>query len=46
MSNLGAMPTASAIAESVTNLAGLLHRGATAQGVETDRQCEQVLSIG
>ena len=40
------MLTASAIAESVTNLADLLHREVTAQGIETDRQREEVLSIG
>ena len=46
MSNLGATPTASAIAESVPNLADLLHREVTADGVEADRQREEVLSIG
>ena len=46
VSNLGATPTASAIAESVTNLADLLHREVRADGVETDRQREEALSIG
>lgn len=46
VSNLGALPTASAIAESVTNLAHLLNMEVTAEGVETDRQRDEVLSIG
>ncbi|MGV8968033.1 MAG: putative bifunctional diguanylate cyclase/phosphodiesterase [Cellulomonas sp.] len=46
VANMGARTTASAIAESVTRLAHVLQMEVTAEGVETPRQRDEVLSIG
>ncbi|RYV52859.1 putative bifunctional diguanylate cyclase/phosphodiesterase [Pengzhenrongella frigida] len=46
VSRLGPQTTASAIAASVTNLAHLLDMEVTAEGIETGRQHDEVVSIG